>query len=104
MDLIETKGDIIQNFTGIENADGCTDKCQKNPNCSVWTFMDGVCYMKNEKTFLIRTTSNRLFSGMKDCDGTGIQFIFLIGITAFLKVLNNSFIFDVEIELLCFSI
>ena len=71
MDLIETKGEIIQNFTGISNADGCTDKCNKNSNCSVWTFMDGVCYMKNEKTFLIRTTSDRLFSGMKDCDGTG---------------------------------
>lgn len=74
MDLIETKGDIIQNFTGISNADGCTDKCNNNANCSVWTFMDGVCYMKNEKTFLIRTTSNRLFSGMKDCDGSGKMF------------------------------
>ena len=74
MDIIETNGEIDESFTGIPNADGCNDKCNQNSNCSVWSFKDGVCFMKNEKTFLIRTTSHRLVSGMKDCDGSGIIF------------------------------
>ena len=67
---IETKGEIIQNFTRIENANECTDKCQKTPNCSLWTFMDGICWMKNEKSFNVRTNRLRLFSGIKDCKDT----------------------------------
>ena len=71
MDLIETEGEALKNFTEIANASACTDQCQRHENCSVWTYKDGVCYMKNEKTFLIKTESNRLFSGMKDCVGKG---------------------------------
>ena len=71
MDLIETEGEVLHNFTEIANASACTDQCQRHENCSVWTYKDGVCYMKNEKTFLIKTESNRLFSGMKDCVGKG---------------------------------
>ena len=68
---IETKGEIIQNFTAIENANQCTEKCQNNANCTLWTFMDGMCYMKNEKSFNVRTNRIRLFSGIKDCEDAG---------------------------------
>ena len=74
MDLIETKGRVLQNLTEISNASSCIDHCQRHENCSIWTYKDGVCYMKNEKTFLIQTDSTRLFSGMKDCVGNGNSF------------------------------
>ena len=71
MDLMRTEGEIIRSLTGISNASSCNGLCQSNSNCSVWTYFDGLCYMKNDKTFLIKTDSKRIVSGMKKSDGEG---------------------------------
>lgn len=71
MDLMRTQGAIIRSLTGISNASSCNGLCQNNSNCSVWTYFDGLCYMKNDKTFLIKSDSKRIVSGMKKSDGKG---------------------------------
>ena len=90
MDLIETEGEILQSFTEIANASVCTEYCQRNENCFIWTYRDGVCFMKNDKTFLIQTESDRLFSGIKGCSGKGEIYI----ITK--RILLNIFIREVK--------
>ena len=91
MDLIETEDEILQNFTGIANASVCTDYCQRNVNCSIWTYKDGVCYMKNDKTFLIQTESDRLFSGMKGCSGNGKIYIHQKYIAIYIFVVHRKY-------------
>ena len=71
MDLIRTQGAIIQDLKGIANSSMCNGLCQNNSNCSVWTYFDGLCYMKNDKTFLIKSNNKRIVSGMKKYDGKG---------------------------------
>ena len=72
MDLLNIEGESIKNFTGIINGSTCSGKCQETENCSAWTYKDGVCYMKNERTFMIRNKlSNGIVSGKKNCKGLG---------------------------------
>ena len=69
MDFTERRGGDIYHLTGIANASLCNKECQKNTNCSVWTYRDGRCHLKNEKTFLIKT--DELVSGIANCTGKG---------------------------------
>ena len=75
MDLMRTQGAIIRSFTGISNASSCNGLCQNNSNCSVWTYFDGLCYMKNDKTLLMKSDNNGIVSGKKKCDGEGNFYI-----------------------------
>ena len=70
MDLLKVDGDDIKNLTGIADSSSCNEQCQRTQNCSLWTYFDGICYMKNERTFMIRT-DNGIISGKKDCIGDG---------------------------------
>ena len=72
MDLLDIQGDYIKNLTGIANGSSCSKECQVTENCESWTYKDGVCYMKNERTFMIRNQwSNGIVSGKKNCKGLG---------------------------------
>ena len=82
MDLIRTEGKVIRSLKGIENSSMCNDHCQSNGKCSVWTYFDGLCYMKNDKTFLIKTENNRIVSGMKECFDDEGKFL-MIGLQAY---------------------
>ena len=70
MDLFAKKGDIIESLSEIANGSICSESCQRTQNCSGWTYIDGVCYMKNERTFMVRT-NNDIVSGEKNCTGKG---------------------------------
>ena len=70
MDFTERRGGDIKHLTRVANASNCREECQANTNCSVWTYLDGRCYMKNEKTFEIKTDG--LVSGLTNCSGEGI--------------------------------
>ena len=71
MDLVRSLRKENRKFTGVENATMCNGYCQRDTNCTFWEYYDGLCYMKSDKTFLIKTKSTRLVSGMKECDGNG---------------------------------
>ena len=70
MDLFAKTGDIIKNLSEIANGSICNENCQRTQNCSGWNYIDGVCYMKNERTFLIQT-NNGVVSGERNCIGKG---------------------------------
>ena len=71
MDLIQTEGKVIESINGVQNGSLCNFNCQKYPRCSVWTYFDGLCYLKNDETFLIKTENHGIVSGMKDCNEKG---------------------------------
>ena len=71
MDLIQTNGKVIQSLTGVQNESSCNSHCQTNPKCSLWTYFEGLCYLKNDETFLIKTENDGIVSGMKDCNEKG---------------------------------
>ena len=69
MDNIETFGDDIKDYENISSHSDCMKKCKGTKECFVWTYADGVCYLKDEDMF---TSFNPyVISGMKDCEGKG---------------------------------
>ena len=52
LDLFDKPGGIIKNYTGISNSSMCMELCQKNESCDLWTYEDGMCYMKDENSVL----------------------------------------------------
>ena len=69
MEFVTKYGNDVNHLTGIANASLCNLECQGNMNCFEWTYHDGACFLKNEKTFLIKTDG--LVTGVKDCSGEG---------------------------------
>ena len=88
MDFTERRGGDLEHLIGIANASFCNEECRKNTNCSVWTYLDGRCYLKNENTFSIKTDG--LVSGITNCTNDGMHFFISKGTTYDLCSFSNS--------------
>ena len=69
MDLIDSPGSLVGYHANVSNASSCLEYCNDNDICSLWTYHDGMCYMKNEKT--IRMKIDNRISGTKNCNENG---------------------------------
>ena len=64
MDLIDIPGNIIEHYDGIKNVSMCIKQCQMNEDCALWTYQDGMCYMKNENSVLMKRDDKIKISGV----------------------------------------
>ena len=69
MDLIDSPGLVTDYHANVPDASSCLKYCNDNDNCSLWTYHDGMCYMKHEKT--IRMEIDNRISGTKNCNENG---------------------------------
>ena len=53
--------------TASASADDCQKICQQNDQCKYWTFIGGMCHLKNVQTNIGPLTGAT--SGPKDCGG-----------------------------------
>ena len=69
-DIDRPYGDL-ENHANVENQSECQEKCKLLPDCYLWTFVRGMCYMKNGNT--VKGTGDNVISGTKECNNSGIM-------------------------------
>ena len=69
LDLIDRPGTIVKHYTGVKNVTMCIKHCEVNEDCSLWTYEDGMCYMKNEDSVLMKRNDKIKISGVKNDHG-----------------------------------
>ena len=69
-DMDRPYGDL-EEHANVENHSECQEKCKLLNDCNVWTFVSGICYMKNENTF--KGSGDNVISGTKECNNSGIM-------------------------------
>ena len=71
MNNMDRPYDDLDSHDNVENQFQCQEKCKLSPDCYVWTFVSGICYMKNENTF--KGTGDNVISGTRECNNSGIR-------------------------------
>ena len=61
--------DDLEQHDNVTNQLECQEKCRLLSDCNVWTFVSGICYMKNENTF--KGSGDNVISGTKECNHSG---------------------------------
>ena len=71
MDNMDIPGDDITHYDNVANYSDCNERCKGEKECSVWTYIEGTCWLKSENTF--RAIIPNVVGGIKDCEGKGRQ-------------------------------
>ena len=64
---IDIYGDDIAVIDDVDNYSECYEHCNERPDCRIWTYVEGSCYMKDENTFKADVNSSVVVGGIKDC-------------------------------------
>ena len=72
MDNMKSPGNDIIHYRNVANYSACIQKCKDDKRCSVWTYVEATCFMKNENTFR-RFDTPHITGGIKDCGTKGKQ-------------------------------
>ena len=64
---IDIYGDDIAVIDDVNNYSECYEHCNERPDCRIWTYVEGSCYMKSENTFKADVNSSVVVGGIKDC-------------------------------------
>ena len=64
---IDIYGDDIAVIEDVKNYSECYEHCNERPDCRIWTYVEGSCYMKSENTFKADVNSSVVVGGIKDC-------------------------------------
>ena len=68
---MDRRHDDLEQHDNVTNQSECQEKCKQLNDCNVWTFVSGICYMKNENTFM--GTGDNVISGTRECNNSGIR-------------------------------
>ena len=71
MDNLDKPGDVVRLHENVANYSDCLQKCKDTEECSIWTYCEAFCWLKDENTF--RAISPDIVGGIKDCEGTGVH-------------------------------
>ena len=77
MDNMDRPHGDLESHANVTSHFECQEKCKSSRDCYVWTFVSGICYMKNENT--VEGTGDNLISGTRECNDSGIT-IYMISI------------------------
>ena len=69
MDNIDLAGGDLKRHNNVANPVECNQKCQKDDECTAWTYKDALCYLKNDETF--EHYIDWALSGTKNCNKSG---------------------------------
>ena len=69
MENLARPGDEIEEYNDLTTEMECQKKCFLNDECYIWTYIGGICYMKNDNTFLGH--GDNVVSGAKNCSSSG---------------------------------
>ena len=64
---IDIYGVDIAVIDDVNNYSECYEHCNERPDCRIWTYVEGSCYMKSENTFKADVNSSVVVGGIKDC-------------------------------------
>ena len=70
MDHVDISGRKVGTYTKVNNVSTCQNKCQKNRRCSVWTYHEGDCYLKDQNTSPFHRSG--AISGINSCNKSGM--------------------------------
>ena len=83
MDDSELQGEDIEVHKNVQGHMDCKGLCEGNGECSFWTHISGVCYLKTNDVFTVRQPD--AISGEKNCSGSGNNLRFLYSHHMFLN-------------------
>ena len=67
---MDRDGGDIREFKNVANYSDCNRKCNNDKACFLWTYTTGMCWLKNENTFLLNAR-NGVVTGRKKCKHGG---------------------------------
>ena len=75
----DTHAPIIKTLNNSED-EVCSKMCNEEPQCSHWTQMSGMCYLKDEDSFkhYRKFPKKKWISGSKHCQLNGTQLRFYV--------------------------
>ena len=62
---VDRYGGDIATIDHVSNHSECSEHCIRRHDCSIWTYLGGICYIKSENTF--RTINPNAVAGIKNC-------------------------------------
>ena len=69
MDRIEILGDDIKLQENVKSNLECSKLCKGETDCSLWTYISGKCYLKDNRVFTVK--KHMRVSGERNCTSTG---------------------------------
>lgn len=69
MDNIHDLYAPVINNAKLESYAECGQRCDVEPECVTWTYVEGICYLKTEDTF--KQPNKYCSCGIKNCTATG---------------------------------
>ena len=69
LDSIYRWGGDIKQFENISSYSDCLQKCTDVEDCSVWAYVTGTCWMKNQNTVTVNNPT--AVAGTTDCKDEG---------------------------------